>query len=54
MRDGRKEGSETEHLRKEITDLMRKIQDMEKEQEQLNNIFKDINSNHLSNTGLSE
>ena len=54
VRDGRKEGSETEHLRKEITDLMRKIQDMEKEQEQLNTIFKDINSNHISNTGLSE
>ena len=54
VRDGRKEGSETDHLRKEITDLMRKIQDMETEQDQLNTIFKDINYNRQVQIAATE
>jgi hypothetical protein len=39
---GKAQSNETEHLRKEINDLMRKIQAMEKEQEEINDIFKII------------
>ncbi len=40
------QANETEHLRKEINDLMRKIHDMEKEQEVINDIFKMIPPQH--------
>jgi Ion channel len=43
VKDSSKGGADaTDHLRKEINDLMRKIMDMEKEQEQINDIFKHI------------